>query len=126
MGNATEVRFEQFLNTLCPIVVTLSGIIIDCRPQYANASESILVTELGIIIVCKLRHELKALLPIETIECGMLIEIRPSHPANEDASMVDTDSGISNDDSCEQPPNAPSPMSVTLSGIVIEEILLHP
>ena len=52
------VRLSHSKNALSPILVTLSGIVIEVKTlQPANATSPILVTLSGIVIVVKLTHE---------------------------------------------------------------------
>ena len=73
----TEVRPEQPVKALLPIVITPSEIVIDVSPvQPENAKSPIAVTLLGMVTEVRLEQPVKALLPIDVTLLGIVTEVR--------------------------------------------------
>ena len=96
MGRNTVSRSEQPEKALAPIVVTLSGIVIDVSPEQPE----------------------KALAPMVVTLSGIVIAVSPEQPENADSPIFVTLFGIVIDVNPKQPEKADSTMLVTLSGIV--------
>jgi hypothetical protein len=106
-------------NAFCPIEVTLLGIVMFVRLEQAKkAVFPMLVTLLGIVMLVSPVAP-SALLPIVVILLGITMLVRLEQPKNTPFPMTETPSPIKTLVRPKQFSKASSPMSITLSGIVM-------
>ena len=142
-----EARLLQYRNAPLPILVTLSGMVMEARLlQHSNALPPILVTLSGMVM--EVREELMnalsqipivpsatSILPTDgplTLYRNFPIYTNPSGrlsyhavPSNAPLPILVTLSGMVMEARLLQPSNAKSPILVTLSGMVMEARLLQ-
>ena len=112
--NSTDVNCEMVENAFGPIVLTVSGIVIDATEIPLNAFSQIVVTWLNVNFVTEL-HPLNALFPIVVILLGIFISFNVLHPLNASSGIDVNPFPNVTDGIATQFLNDPTPIDVTIS-----------
>ena len=129
LGMLMDVREEQPLNALSPMLVTELGIVVDWHPairvlvavsiialQFSR--ESYIVLPLSTTMEVREVQPLNAPLPMLVTELGMVMEVREEHIENAPLPMLVTELGMVMEVREEQLLNASSPIHLVPSLMV--------
>ena len=126
LGIATLNSFSQSTNANEPMLVTLSGIVMEERlEQFENVFSSIALNPLGRTMDVS-PHREKARLPISMTVLGMLMRVSFAQDWKALRPMLVTPVGRVTDDRDMHDSKALFPMVVTPLGMLTEYNLLHP